>query len=133
MNKKQGNITTTITLIVALGFLLVFTVYIINTILPFIWYQKLQAITNKYVYVIERFGYLTDSEEKALYDELEEAGFEVNNIQLECPKSYLEYGTLFKFEITYNLYQEYNIILNGIKNEARIIPLTIRKYGYSKM
>ncbi len=133
MNRKKGNITTTITLIVSLGLILILAVYIINTIIPFIWYQKLQALANKYVYVVERFGYLTDGEERALYKELAEEGFVLSNIQLDCPKSYLEYGTLFKFEITYNLYQEYNVISNGIKNEARIIPLTIRKYGYSKI
>lgn len=133
MNKKRGNATTTITLIVSLGLLLVLTVCIINTIIPFVWYQKLQAVANKYVYVIERFGYLTDSEEQALYKELEEDGFDLAYIQLECPKSYLEYGTLFKFELTYNLHQEYNVISNGIKNEARTVPLRIRKYGYSKI
>jgi len=133
MKKKKGNITTTIPLIISLAFLLIITIYIINAIIPFIWYQKLQAVANKYIYVIERFGYLTDSEEKALYKELEEEGFKLSNIQLECPKSYLEYGTLFEFEITYQLYQEYNIISNGIKHEARVIPLRIRKYGYSKI
>ena len=133
MNKKTGNATTAITLTASLAFLLILTIYIINTIVPFIWYQKLQAIANKYVYVIERFGYLTDSEEKELYNELEQDGFDLNYVSLECPKSYLEYGTLFKFEITYIIHQEYSTIANGIKNEARTIPLRIRKYGYSKI
>lgn len=133
MNKKRGNVTNAIVLIISLAFLLVLTIYIINTIIPFIWYQKLQAIVDKYVYIVERFGYLTETEEKALYKELEEDGFDLTKIQLECPKSYLEYGTLFKFQITYQLEQEYNIIANGIKNEARTVPLQIRKYGYSKI
>lgn len=133
MYRKRGNATSAITLIVSLAFLLILTVYIINTITPFIWYQKLQAVANKYVYVIERFGYLTDSEEKELYKELEQEGFDINLVELDCPKSYLEYGTLFKFEITYTLSQEYNVISNGIKNEARIVPLRIKKYGYSKI
>lgn len=133
MNKKSGNATTALTLMISLGFLLVLTIYIINTIIPFIWYQKLQAIANKYVYVVERFGYLTATEEKELYKELKEDGFNLANIQLECPKSYLSYGTLFKFEITYNLNQEYSVISNGLKSETRTVPLRIRKYGYSKM
>ena len=133
MYRKRGNATSAITLIVSLAFLLILTVYIINTITPFIWYQKLQAVANKYVYVIERFGYLTDSEEKELYKELEQDGFDINLVELDCPKSYLEYGTLFKFEITYTLSQEYNVISNGIKNEARTVPLRIKKYGYSKI
>lgn len=133
MYRKKGNVTSAITLIISLAFLLILTVYIINTITPFIWYQKLQAVANKYVYVIERFGYLTDSEEKELYKELEQEGFDINLVELDCPKSYLEYGTLFKFEITYTLSQEYNVISNGIKNEARTVPLRIKKYGYSKI
>lgn len=133
MSRKKGNATSAITLIVSLTFLLILTVYIINTIIPFVWYQKLQMLANKYVYVIERFGYLTDSEEKELYEELEQSGFDLAAVQLDCPKSFLEYGTLFKFEITYNLSQEYNVISNGIKNEARTVPLRIKKYGYSKI
>ena len=133
MKSKKGNATTAITLIVSLGFLLVLAMYIINTIIPFVWYQKLQAIANKYVYVVEKYGYLTDTEEKELLNELKEDGFDLNCIQIDCPKSYLEYGTLFKFEITYNLNQEYSVIADGIKNEARMVPLRIRKYGYSKI
>lgn len=133
MNKKTGNVTTAITLIISLAFLLIITIYIINTIIPFVWYQKLQAVADKYVYIIEKFGYLTDDEEKELYKELEEDGFDISKVTLKCPKSYLEYGTLFKFEITYNLAQEYNIISDGIKSEARTVPLQIRKYGYSKI
>ena len=133
MRLKRGNATTAITLVVSLGFLLVLAMYIINTIIPFVWYQKLQAVANKYVYVVEKFGYLTDTEEKELLNELKEDGFDLNKIQIDCPKSYLEYGTLFKFEITYNLNQQYSVIDNGIKNEARTVPLRIRKYGYSKI
>lgn len=133
MNKKQGNITTSLTLIVSLAFLLILTIYIINTITPFIWYQKLQNIANKYVYVIEKFGYLTGNEEKELYEELESEGFDTQNVVLDCPKTYLEYGTLFKFEIKYTLYQQYNVIYNGVKNEAREVLLHIKKYSYSKI
>jgi len=133
MNKKNGNVTMTITLIVSLGLLLIVAIYIINTIIPFVWYQKLQAVADKYVYIIEKFGYLTADEERELYQELEQDGFDLSRVTLDCPKSYLEYGTLFKFEITYSLQQEYSVIADGIKNEARTVLLQIRKYGYSKM
>lgn len=55
MNSKTGNVTMAITLIMSLGFILILTIYVLNTILPFIWYQKLQTVANKYVYVIEKF------------------------------------------------------------------------------
>ena len=133
MKNKKGNATMAITLIVSLGFLLIFAIYIINSITPFIWYQKLQAVADKYIYIVEKFGYLTEDEEKELYQELENEGFDISKVLLECPKSYQEYGTLFEFKITYTLSQEYSIISNGIKNEAREVPLQIKKYGYSKI
>ena len=132
MNKK-GNATTAITLIVSLAFLLVLTVYIINLIVPFIWYQKLDNIANKYVYIIERFGYLTEDEANMLYEELTNAGFKTENIQTSYPTYRLGYGELFKFEIKYTIEQSYNVISNGIKKEARTIPLNIIKYSYSKI
>ena len=55
MNKKTGNVTTPIILIMSLGFILVLTIYVLNTILPFVWYQKLQTVANKYLYVTEKF------------------------------------------------------------------------------
>lgn len=133
MIKKKGNITSAITLIVSLGFLVVIAMYIINTIVPFIWYQKLQEVANKYVYIIEKFGYLTNDEEKELYEDLKEMGFDIQNIKAKYPKEPLNYGTLFEFELKYDLRQTNAIISSGIKNEARIVSLKIKKYGYSKI
>jgi len=133
MKNKKGNTTVAITLLISLAFLLVLTIYIVNMITPFIWYQKLENISSKYIYVIERFGYLTQEEEDKLYEELKNDGFNVRNVVVDCPKQPLEYGTLFKFEIKYNMRQNYNIINNGIKNEARYISLRLKKYSYSKI
>ena len=58
MNKK-GNVAFSLTIVISLMFFVVLAVYIVNMITPFIWYQKLENIANKYVYVIEKFGYLT--------------------------------------------------------------------------
>ena len=102
-------------------------------ITPFIWYQKLENVANKYVYIIEKYGYLTENEEKALYEDLEQDGFNTSLIELDCPKQYLDYGTMFKFEIKYKLYQNYNIINNGIKSETKEVSLNIKKYSYSKI
>ena len=133
MNRKNGNIAFSLTLLISLMFLVILATYIINMVTPFIWYQKLESIANKYVYVVDKFGYLTESEENRLYTDLRNAGFNTNQIEVDFPKRRVEYGTLFMFEIKYNLYQEYNIILDGIKKEARTVPLKITKYSYSKM
>ncbi len=122
-----------LTIIICLTVLLIITIFVINTIIPFIWYQKLDNVANKYVYVIERFGYLTDKEEEQLEEDLKQEGFNIQNIEINCPKSKLDYGTLFKFEIKYTMHQNYSILDSGIKNEARSVPLSIRKYSYSKI
>ena len=133
MNKKRGNVTTTLTLTISLLFLIVLTIYIINMITPFIWYQKLENIANKYIYVIEKYGYLTDKEENNMYRDLKDEGFNIDFVKVDFPRQPLNYGTLFKFEISYTVYQKYNIISQGIKEESRKIPLSIKKYSYSKM
>ena len=133
MNKKEGNITITLTFAISLICIVIITVYVINMIIPFIWYQKLENIANKYVYIIEKYGYLTENEEKELYQDLKQDGFDTNLIELDCPKQYLDYGTMFKFEIKYKLYQNYNIINNGIKSETKEVSLNITKYSYSKI
>ena len=133
MNRKRGDASQTLTLMISLGLLLILTIYILNLLTPFVWYQKLQNIANKYIYVVEKFGYLTDAEEKELYEELEKEGFNREDITLICPKQKLEYGTLFEFEICYNLKISYSIIKGEMQNETRIISLHIKKYGYSKL
>lgn len=133
MNNKKGNITQIFTLIVSMAILVITIVYIINMISPFIWYQKMQNIADKYVYIVERFGYLTDSEKSELYKELSKEGFDINNITLECPSRKLEYGQMFNFNLTYKLKLEYSILTGKIEREAKDVVLHVKKYGYSKI
>lgn len=133
MKNKRGNITQIFTLIVALAILIITIMYVINMLTPFVWYQKLQNIADKYVYVIERFGYLTQNEKEELYKELKNEGFDINNISLECPSRNLEYGEMFRFNLTYKLKIDYGIINGEIKRETKDILLHVKKYGYSKI
>lgn len=133
MKNKRGNITQIFTLIVALAILIITIMYVINMLTPFVWYQKLQNIADKYVYVIERFGYLTQNEKEELYKELKNEGFDINNISLECPSRNLEYGEMFRFNLTYKLKIDYGIMNGEIKRETKDILLHVKKYGYSKI
>jgi len=58
--KKKGYfaIITPIVVLLCAIFILFLTVFIINVIKPFILYEKLDSIANKYMFVIERYGYL---------------------------------------------------------------------------
>lgn len=132
MKNKKGNITQIFTLIVSLALLVTTIIYIISMLTPFIWYQKLQNIADKYVYIVERFGYLTEVEEEELYKELVSEGFDINNIVLECPNNKLEYGKMFRFNLTYKLKVDYMIMDNDFKRETKEVMLRVKKYGYSK-
>ena len=133
MKNKRGDITQVLTLIVSLAILVITIMYVIKMLIPFIWYQKLQNIADKYVYVVERFGYLTESEKEELYSELVREGFDINNVALECPHKRLEYGEKFNFNLTYRLKIEYVILTNNVERETKEVLLHVKKYGYSKI
>ncbi len=133
MTYKKGDISMTMTLIFSLVLLITITVNIINMLVPFIWYQKLENVANRYVYVVERFGYLTEDEEKELYEELKNDGFDIAKVDLVCPKARLTYGKQFEFSIKYTMSYNSLLVFDGVKNEARNVLLHVKKYGYSKI
>jgi len=133
MKNKNGDVTGVFTLIVSLAILIITIMYVINMLTPFIWYQKLQNIADKYIYVVERFGYLTESEREELYKELIKEGFDINNVYLECPNKRLAYGEKFNFNLTYKLKLEYGMLKNTIERETKEVLLHVKKYGYSKI
>lgn len=69
----------------------------------FIWYQKLSSIYTKYRLIVESFGNLTNEEENELYQELKEAGFEIDKIKVNVPKEEKYYGEEVEFEIKYSV------------------------------
>ena len=133
MKDKKGNVTQIFTLIVSLAMLVVTIIYIISMLTPFIWYQKLQNIADKYVYIVERFGYLTEIEEEELYKELSSEGFDIDNIVLECPNHKLEYGEMFKFNLIYKLKLDYMTVNSDFNRETKEVMLRVKKYGYAQI
>lgn len=133
MKDKKGNISYIFTLAISIIMLFVTIITIINMLTPFVWYQKLENIAAKYVYVVEKFGYLTSIEKQELINELKKEGFDETKIELICPEHRLDYGESFKFELTYKL--RVNNILYGdeIKRETKEVLLHVKKYGYSKI
>ena len=132
MKNKKGEVTQIFTLLVSFAILVITIVYIINMLMPFVWYQKLQNIADKYLYIVERFGYLTESEKEELYKDLTNEGFDTNNIIVEYPDKKLEYGKKFNFNITYKLNLKYGVLDDEIKRETKEVLIHVKKYGYSK-
>ncbi len=133
MKNKKGNISYIFTLGISIIMLFITIITIINMLTPFIWYQKLENIASKYVYVVEKFGYLTNIEKEALINELKKDGFDEKQIVLECPEHKLAYGESFKFELTYKLRMNSIIFNEEVKRETKEVLLHVRKYGYSKI
>lgn len=135
MKNKKGSsfITTPIITACSLIILIIFFITIVNYIKPFIWFEKLSIITQKYLYVVERFGKLTDNERKDLDIDLINKGFDIDKIKISMPKQDLKYGNLFEFGISYDYLQKELVFENGVLTfKEKILPLRVSKYGYIK-
>lgn len=131
LKKGESVITTPIILLVSIAILVIMTVYCINMIMPFIWYQKMQLIATKYMYVIDKYGYLTTKEMNLMKQELKESGFDVNMLNITAPLQKKEYGKLIELKIEYQLKQKIILLDDAIMTKQ--IPLIVRKYSYSKV
>lgn len=133
--KKRGSTVLTLpfVIIISLILIIVFGVFTINMILPFIWYEKLQHTSYKYMYVIEKYGYLTSSEKSNLVKELEERGFDKNEIEIDSPSEPIGYGNIIKFNIKYNYKQRLPSWKGSLKMVTKIVPINVNKTIVSKV
>ena len=131
---KIGNTVLTMPLVIGISFTLIITlcVFSINLIIPFVWYQKLQIISYKYMYIIEKYGCLTISERNMLIDELESKGFDKSQIKVDAPSSPRNYGELVEFKIHYNYKQKLPSLDGNFKMMTKYIPINIEKVIVSK-
>lgn len=134
-NLKKGStiISTSIILVVSIIVLLCIGVFIINSITPFIWYEKLNNIALKYMFVIEKYGYLTDAEKNTLINDMKSEGFDISEVDLKYPSEQKAYGELLQFSVKYNLKINLPTFSNGIVGiQNKTIPLSINKSSYCK-
>lgn len=131
--KKKGYfaIITPIVVLLCAIFILFLTVFIINVIKPFILYEKLDSIANKYMFVIERYGYLSQEEKISLEKEIQKEGFDLKNIVIIYPDSKKLYGEVIEFCIKYKFDLKLPLLGNEISNNKRF-DLTIKKHSISK-
>lgn len=98
--------------------------------MPLIWYQKLQLISAKYMYIIDKYGYLTTKEQQQLLEEMKQSGFDTNYITISAPKTKQTYGKLIEMEIGYVL-KHTMISFKG--KSTKNLTLTVKKYSFSKI
>ena len=135
-NLKKGSAVATYPVIIFVSSicLIAIGIFLINSIFPFIWYQKLNSTAQKYMFVIEKFGYLTDTEKQNLLNELSTQGFNVNNIRITAPQTRKLYGELIELKIEYD-YEHKNIIFanNRFNTLNNKINMVVSKNSYSKI
>ena len=68
-------------------------------LMPFLAYQKMQTVVVKYMYVIEKYGYLTKAEYNNLVNDVISCGIDEKTISIEYPSFPQEYGTLLKLKV----------------------------------
>lgn len=136
INNKKGNsvVSAPIIILVSSFFVILIGIYIINMIVPFIWYEKLNSTTQKYMFVIEKYGCLTYDEKNNLIQDLNNQGFNIENIEIIAPATIKNYGELLEFKVNYKLVQKTPTVSSKEFNlKERIINMEIKKYSYSKI
>lgn len=134
-NKKRGNTLISISIILVISVIIIIAigVFMINSITPFIWYEKLNNISLKYMFVIEKYGYLTDCEKAMLLSDLKNSGFDITQINIIYPTQKKNYGDLIEFSIKYNFIENsFNFNNSKIQIIKKVVPLEIKKYSYCK-
>lgn len=134
INKKGITmVTMPIILTLSIVILIIITYFLLNNLTPFIWYEKINQISNKYLFVIEKYGYLTLKEKEQLLQELKSQGFDTEKIKISAPTTKKAYGEIIEFKIEYNLGQNTIGVENGnIKLLKRNINMVVKKSSYIK-
>ena len=128
INKKRGSEIITTPIIIAVGMIMVASLiaFAIKILTPYIWYEKLSSTCLKYVFVMEEYGYLTNTEKNNLIAELEEQGFEKANIKVTCTNKRQNYGSPIYLHVDYTYKTELPVV-----GEKRI-PMSLRRESLSK-
>lgn len=127
---KNGStvISVSVITVICITFLCLLLFAVVECVKPLILQQKLQTIATKYMYVIEKYGYLTQKEKESMLNELTSKGFERHKITLEYPEKKLKYGSLIELKLIYN-YETKTIPLIGMEE----YNLIVTKSSFSKI
>ena len=134
--KRRGS--STITMPIAFGIIFVFTiatfVLVVKLITPFIIYQKIDNVITKYIYVVEKFGYLTENEKNNLLLDLSNEGISSDDVTLEYPKIKEPYGNLISLKVNYRYtYKMPSVSEKGIEVKNKETIISIEKNSFSKI
>ncbi len=134
---KKANSVITLPLLIAFATIAigVLSIFLISLIKPYILYEKLLSTSLRYMFVLEEYGYLNENDKKLLINELENQGFNKENIVIDTTKEKVQYGDSVYLIIEYR----YNMSLPffkdnslAIKKDKKDILMRVVKYGVCK-
>lgn len=135
LNNKEGNTVLTLPFVIVISFVIivVFGIFTVNMILPFVWYQKLEHVSYKYTYIIEKYGYLSEKEKNSLLTELVDKGFDKDELEINSPTEPKGYGNIIEFSIKYNYKQKLPSWKGSFEMITKNIPINVQKVIISKV
>ena len=107
--------------------------YLFNIINVFICYEKLNNIALKYIFILERFGYITVEERAEMINDLTSSGFDKENIMINAPNEKGKFGEKLELSIEYKFRLDSIILKNVFSKETNYINLKVKKTCYSKI
>ena len=131
--KKKGIIMSSVIIsiiILFVGFIFIYNIF--TMMKPCFVYQSIYTVISRYIFIYEKFGYLTEEEITSLNYELSKLCTN-KNYELSVPTEKKQYGDEVNFKFNY-LYSYYTINLNekGFIRKKKTIPIKINRYSYVK-
>ena len=103
--------------------------YLFNIINVFICYEKLNNIALKYMFILERFGYITAE----MVNDLTLNGFDEENITINVPTLKSKFGEKLELSIEYKFRLDSIIVNDVFSKETEYINLKVKKACYNKI
>jgi len=133
--QKGGTIVAMPVVLIVVFFIFIsIAVMFIRLMEPFIIYEKMSSSSLKYIFEMEEYGYLTDSDRKKLKEELIGKGLKEDKLTIRATSDLQEYGEPISLIINY----KHNMNLPSFENsflpkmEEKEIKLKVFKRSFSK-
>lgn len=135
IKEKRGNTSIVMPIMIVISVIIIITVgfCLFQIIIKFINYEKINTVALKYMFVIEKFGYLTYVEKEELINDLVNKGLKEENITIYAPQSPKQAGELIEFTIKYKDNIEVPKVINKNEDDKSIpIDIIVTKSTFSK-
>jgi len=121
-SKKGGTmVAMPIVLIVVFFIFISIAVMFVRLMEPFVIYEKMSSSSLKYIFIMEEYGYLTESDRAKLKSELQNKGLNADDLTIRATSDLQEYGDPISLIINY----KHSMNLPSFENS--FIPHMVKK------